>query len=213
MRLNERSAEVGDISSRAQDRACAQRNRILNAARCCFIEHGFHAASMAQISAAAQMSTGLIYRYFANKNAIILAIIARQNEEACADIATLRSSTDLIPRIIDLFARWKSRDPRVMNPALFLEMCAESSRDPEIARALEEAEQRRRAEIRAWIRQCARNTGREISEDEAHTRAFTLLCFIEGLAVRAVREPDLGPEILFDSLRMFVPGMLSFREP
>lgn len=203
-------AATSEASSR-QDRACAQRNRILNAARCCFIEHGFHAASMAQISAAAQMSAGLIYRYFANKNAIILAIIARQNEEACADIAALSSGTDLAPRLVDLFARWKSCDPRMMNPALFLEMCAESSRDPEIAQALDEAERRKRTEIRAWIRQCARDAGSEVSEAEADTRAFTLLCFIEGLAVRAVREPDLDPSVLLDSLRLFVPQVLTFR--
>ncbi|MDR2878056.1 MAG: TetR/AcrR family transcriptional regulator [Chromatiales bacterium] len=199
---------VTDEASPREDRACAQRNRILNAARCCFIEHGFHAASMAQISAAAQMSAGLIYRYFANKNAIILAIIAHQNEEACADIATLRSSTDLMPRITDLFARWRSSDTRALNPALFLEMCAESSRDPEIARALDAAEKRRGAEICAWIRQCAHDTGHDISEEEAHTRAFTLLCFIDGLAVRAVREPDLAPQALLNSLRMFVPGVV-----
>ena len=40
---------------------------ILDAAKKCFIEHGFHAASMANIAETAGMSPGLIYRYFENK--------------------------------------------------------------------------------------------------------------------------------------------------
>ena len=65
-------------TSKAQDRAEMQRNRILDAAQHCFIEHGFHAASMASIADTAGMSAGLIYRYFENKSAIILAIVDRQ---------------------------------------------------------------------------------------------------------------------------------------
>ena len=52
---------------KAGNRADAQRERILCAALKCFIEHGFHAASMANIAEAAQMSAGLMYRYFENK--------------------------------------------------------------------------------------------------------------------------------------------------
>jgi AcrR family transcriptional regulator len=58
----------------------------------CFIEHGFHAASMANIAEAAQMSAGLMYRYFDNKNAIVLAIVERQLEEKRAGIRQLHSS-------------------------------------------------------------------------------------------------------------------------
>src|SRR5690606_14944113 len=90
-----RPKPVGDQPAPVSSRAEAQRSRILNAAQQCFIEHGFHAAGMALISAAAGMSPGLIYRYFENKNAIILAIIERQLDEARADIAALQSGTDL----------------------------------------------------------------------------------------------------------------------
>jgi len=67
-----------------QERASAQRDRILAAAKQCFIEHGFHAASMASIAEAADISAGLIYRYFDNKNAIILAIIERHPAQHAA---------------------------------------------------------------------------------------------------------------------------------
>ena len=73
-------------SNKAQERAELQRGRILDAAQKCFIEHGFHAASMASIADTAGMSAGLIYRYFENKSAIILAIVQRQLELLRDDI-------------------------------------------------------------------------------------------------------------------------------
>ncbi len=197
-------------AGKTQERAEIQRNRILCAAQCCFIRHGFHAASMASIAAAAQMSPGLIYRYFDSKNAIILAIIERQSREVRADIAALRSGSDLIRQLRDLFTRWKSCDERVMNPALFLEMSAESSRDPQIARALDEAECLRTEDFTAWIKQSARDSGWDPDDEDIRRRSFALRCFIEGLAVRAVREPDLDPDLLEESLKLFLPQLLPF---
>jgi AcrR family transcriptional regulator len=201
---------VEPSSLRQQDRAAMQRNRILGAAQSCFIECGFHAASMAEIAASAGMSAGLIYRYFENKNAIILAIIERQNEEVRADIASLRSACDLVSRIVDLFESWKRHDPRAMNPVLFLEMAAESSRDAQIARALDEAQRVRGGDFEAWIRQAAAQAGWDFCDEEVRTRAFALQCFIEGLTVRAVREPDVDEEVLIQSLKLFLPHILPF---
>ncbi len=72
---------TGDKLDKAAARTQSQRDRILKAAQQSFIRHGFHAAGMAGIAQAAQMSPGLIYRYFDSKNAIILAIIERQLAE------------------------------------------------------------------------------------------------------------------------------------
>src|SRR5690606_36229393 len=51
---------IGDLS----ERALAQRERVLCAAEQCFLRRVFHAASIADIAATAEMSAGLIYRYF-----------------------------------------------------------------------------------------------------------------------------------------------------
>ncbi|HET6630435.1 MAG TPA: helix-turn-helix domain-containing protein, partial [Woeseiaceae bacterium] len=96
--------------AKAQARTRQQRERILNAARSCFVKHGFNAASMAKIAEAAGMSPGLIYRYFDSKNAIILAIIEQQLQDARADIAALDPATDLVPVFQDLFTRWRRGD-------------------------------------------------------------------------------------------------------
>ena len=94
--------------SKVGSRADAQRDRILCAAQKCFIEHGFHAASMASIADAAQMSAGLMYRYFDNKNAIVLAIIERQIEEKRSAIRQLHS-TEIAARLLQIFEQWRTR--------------------------------------------------------------------------------------------------------
>jgi len=58
-----------------------RRSQILDAALACFAKHGFHQASMHDISAEAGISVGLIYRYFENKEAVISAMADRHKKE------------------------------------------------------------------------------------------------------------------------------------
>ena len=196
-------------TTKGQARTEAQRHRILNAAHKCFIERGFHAASMASIAETANMSAGLIYRYFENKNAIVLAIIALQLQERRTDIAALHSNTDLGQRIIELFARWQRGGSDAMNAALFLEMSAQATRDPQIADAVMNADHIAGADFNAWLKQSTGESGMHFNEDDIRWRAFALQCFVEGLAVRAVREPGLAPSVLVASVELFLSNLLS----
>lgn len=195
--------------ARAEARTQQQRERILNAARGCFVKHGFNAASMAKIAETAGMSPGLIYRYFDSKNAIILAIIEQQLQDARADIAALDPDTDLVPVFQDLFTRWQRADSELINPALLLEMTAEATRDPQIARALAAADRVTGSELSGWLKAMAQSEDRGISDRDTEARSFLLRCLLGGLAIRAVREPDLDPAVLRDALRLVFPRILS----
>jgi AcrR family transcriptional regulator len=201
------STEPSKIEARTQ----AQRERILAAAHTCFVRYGFHAASMATIAETAAMSPGLIYRYFENKNAIILAIIERQLADARSDIATLGSDTDFVSLFRELFAKWQNDDPELMSPALMLEMTAEASRDPQIGKALAESDKVTGADFNAWLTQTARREGQEPAREDVQARAFALRCLIGGLAIRAIREPDVDSAVLERSLKLLLPHLLSFR--
>lgn len=198
---------------KAAARSEAQRDRILNAAQQNFIEHGFHAAGMAGIAAAAGMSAGLIYRYFENKNAIILAIIDRQLAEKRANIDTLQHQPDWEQRIRKLFQGWQQGDATLMNAALFLEMSAEATRDPQIAGALASADAQARLRFLAWLRAHAQAQGATPADTELQARALALQSFIEGLAIRAVREPEFSVDDVVAAVRLVVPGLLDFRGP
>ncbi|MGI9246190.1 MAG: TetR/AcrR family transcriptional regulator, partial [Steroidobacteraceae bacterium] len=108
---------MGAAGAAPASRADAQRDRILSAALKCFIGHGFHAASMASIAEEAGMSAGLIYRYFENKHAIVLAIVERQLEEKRAVIRQLHSSSDFASCLLQAYQRWSAPEPGTMNVA------------------------------------------------------------------------------------------------
>ncbi len=177
-------------------RADAQRDRILCAALKCFIEHGFHAASMANIADTAQMSAGLMYRYFDNKNAIVLGIIEHQLEERRAVIRQLHSSNDIAAGLLAAFDRWCAADPDLMNPALFLEMSAEATRSPPLAEALRSFDAGMRMELQAWLGRERALGGMGLPPECAATRALTLQCFIDGLVLRSVRDPNVDRDQL-----------------
>jgi AcrR family transcriptional regulator len=190
-------------------RAEAQRERILCAAQRCFIEYGFHAASMASIAETAQMSAGLMYRYFENKSAIVLAIIERQLQEGRTQIAQLHSSSELAAALLDVFTRWQARDPGVVNATLFLEMSAEATRDPQIAAALHASDALIMSDLARWMNRAREDGGLGLPPETVATRAFLLECFIRGLAVTAVRQPDMDAATIKDSIDSFVDRLLS----
>ena len=194
---------------KAEARALAQRERILVAAQKCFVVHGFHAASMANIADTAGMSAGLIYRYFKSKNDIILAIIGRQLEEARADVAQLHTSSDLVGGIAEVFQQWQANDPSLTNAALFLELTAQATRDDEIAAATQLSDKVLRADLAAWFVRGRQDGGLGLRQREAETRVLLLQSLIEGLAIRAISQPELSVDEVKEALQLVLPALLS----
>jgi AcrR family transcriptional regulator len=195
-------------ATRSEARVRAQRERILTAARKCFIEHGFHAASMAAIAETAEMSAGLIYRYFAGKNEIIVAIIEQQLTLLRADLALLDNSVDLAARLAEGCGTCGTTRAQRLSPALFLEMSAAATRDPEIAAALNDFDGAVRADIAAWLSRGRVNGGYGLPEKLSPARALVLQCIIDGLKVRAAREPSLDHALIRQALDEILPALL-----
>ena len=193
---------------KAEARTQAQRERILTAARKCFVEHGFHAASMASIAETADMSTGLIYRYFTSKNEIIVAIIEQQLTLLRADLALLDNSVDLAARLAEGCGTCGASQAQRLSPALFLEMSAEATRDPKIAAALNAFDAAVRGDIAAWLGRDREHGGYSLPENLSPARALMLQCLIDGLKVRAAREPKLDKTLLRTALAEILPVVL-----
>jgi AcrR family transcriptional regulator len=164
---------------------------------------------MARIAEAARMSPGLMYRYFPSKSAIVLAIIERQLEENRAKIGELHASTEITPNLRRSFAQWQSEVPDAMNAALFLAMSADARRDPQIARALRESDRRTRANLQDWLGRSRQEGGRGVPKELAESRAILMQCVIEGMAIRALREPDLDFEKLAPALNELFDRLLA----
>jgi len=186
--------------TKAATRTRLQKERILTAAQSCFVERGFHAASMATIASTAGMSPGLIYRYFENKNAIILAIIGQQLTVARQRIRKLHSAENLSRRIFDYLDEMEPDGGKAMSIVLYLEISAQATRDPQIAEALQRYDTTVRAELGDWLRRSREEGGHGLPDGDLSERAVMLLCLIEGLKLRAPREPALNRDVLREIL-------------
>jgi AcrR family transcriptional regulator len=197
-------------ASDTSERARAQRERILDAARRCFVERGFQGASMDDIARTAGMSAGLLYRYFDRKGAIVRAIIDRQMEEARSLLDQLGSADDIVAAILDHFDAGRQPEGSEMSAALFLEMTAEAVRDPEIGAATRAADALVRERLEGALRRSAAAAAPgtpPLDPASVARRVLALQCVIEGLIVRAVRQPDLDRETLKACLQGALAGL------
>ncbi len=180
-------------------RAEAQRVRILDAAQRCFIARGFHAASISEIAAEAGISQGLIYRYFDNKRAMILALIERQLAADQQSIAQTPLSQDMVEGLLASYQLWGRgeslgrHDTAIASVALYAEITAEAQRDPVVAQVLRRQDKLTTDTVREWLRQHDVSRGAKIDEAALDARTLTLRVMVEGLAMRAVRDPDQSP--------------------
>src|SRR6185437_9486361 len=110
-----------------------RRVQILDAALVCFAQRGFHQTSMHDISAEAGISVGLIYRYFANKEAVIAAMADRHKSEIQELLERAKQAPTLFESLEILFtAHCCENSPKVLS-AFVVDLYAEASRNPQIA--------------------------------------------------------------------------------
>jgi TetR/AcrR family transcriptional repressor of uid operon len=121
------------MSQTQTDPVLDRRSQILEAALVCFAKHGFHQASMHDISAEAGISVGLIYRYFENKEAVISAMADRHKREISEMLERARKARTLLESLEILFTvHCCENEPRVLS-AFVVDLYAEASRNPRIA--------------------------------------------------------------------------------
>src|SRR6476469_1008356 len=110
-----------------------RRAQILEAAIICFARSGFHETSMHDISAEAGISVGLIYRYFANKEAVISAMDDRHKSEIQDLLERARQASSLFESLEILFtAHCCENSPKVLS-AFVVDLYADASRNPPLA--------------------------------------------------------------------------------
>lgn len=190
------------------NRANARREQILCAAAQCFREHGFHAASINKISALAGMSPGHIYHYFANKETIIAAIVARDLEVLQALSTELRATGDLRSSFVERASASVSDHLDPAFAGLKIEIVAEAARNPDIAAIVRAAEETSRSELVRTIKDIRRSDGHP--DDPANTEAITeiMICLFEGMLVRAIRNPDVDQAMLSRWMRRTIISLL-----
>jgi hypothetical protein len=70
-------------------------------------------------------------------------------------------------------------------------MTAEATRNPQIAEALKVSDRVIREEVEEWLRRPREQGGGGLSPERVSSRSLALRFVVDGLALRAAREPDL----------------------
>ena len=133
-------------------RANARREKLIQAARTAFAENGFHATGIAQIAQASGVRVGQIYRDFANKEAIVAAIVERDLEDFFAERGLCAAGATGDP---DAVRAWIGRYIACEDPEggrLIAEIMAEASRNERIAEIVRGVHQRMGEELSAALR-------------------------------------------------------------
>lgn len=176
-----------------------RQQHILNAALCCVRRSGFHGASMSDIAAEAKMSVGVIYRYFANKEAIVEAIVANDLAEMRAMFAEWESVPDdaLLDTLLDTLERAIEHKYTLDNAGLALEVLAEAARNPRVAAIVEKADAQERDLGRSLCRRIS--PGRNQVQLDARGEIISMV--FDGMMIRAISNPQVDRKALRMALR------------
>jgi AcrR family transcriptional regulator len=202
--------QITDHSPHATDasRAAARRQQILAAAAQCFREHGFHGASIAQISKIAGMSAGHIYHYFENKEAIIGAIVAQDLETLLTLTAELRAACNVRDALIERAAEGVLDQLDPASAALKVEIIAEAARNPHVAQIVREADATCRRELAVTIGAIRRAAGHDDAPAATVDMVEVLAALFEGLLLRTIRNPGLDRRRVAQRIQLAINDLL-----
>ncbi|MBD5800900.1 Fatty acid metabolism regulator protein [Azoarcus sp. Aa7] len=181
-------------------RAEVRRAQILDAAADCFRQHGFHGASIAQISKSAGMSPGHIYHYFENKEAIISAIVASDLERFLTLTAEIRSACNVREAMLARVAEGIDQCLDHQTAGLKLEIVPEASRNPHVAEIVRSADQVCRESLMLTIRDTRHAAGHVDDDATLAAMVEVFVAMFEGLQIRTIRNPDIDRGIV---IRLF----------
>jgi AcrR family transcriptional regulator len=188
-----------------QPRAAATYQALLDAAEEVFAERGFDGAQTPQIAERAGVSTGALYRYFPDKRALFLEMIARDLERAHADVMAGLDPARFTPgdarAIIDA-AVGVLFDHIRRSPALGRVYLSMSLSDPEVARLRSTFERR---SLHALTDVLAAVVPREVVPDP---QAAALVIHLAGVEA-AQHEAGLRPRIAKVKVRDALVEMLT----
>jgi AcrR family transcriptional regulator len=185
------------------ERRDQQTQRILEAAKTCFVRSGFQGASMHDICAEAVMSPGALYRYFPSKEAIVEAICEADRREDARIFEAVLGNPDVVEGLV-FGAMTHIRHVHETNAApLFAQICAEAMRNGVVESTCREHMEAVQAMFRAYIGG-ALERGEIDPVAELGALVPALMAIVHGMALNDL--PSSG--ISYDELEALARGSL-----
>ena len=192
---------VPKISAQYRDE---RRAHILAAARRCFVRDGFHQTSMQDLVREAGMSSGAVYRYFASKDAMTVAIAEENLDQIVAIVQeSVRHGTDLGAALAATLEFVSARHAEDGFAAIALVVWSEALRNPALAARLQESFDAAGEALAETARAGAPTATVVLTPD---VLAKTLLCVLPGYLLQvAIRGADAVAPIP-DAVRELFPA-------
>ncbi|MEV7323647.1 TetR/AcrR family transcriptional regulator [Streptomyces sp. NPDC093970] len=170
----------------SQEYMDARRAQILDAARRCFLRDGFHSTSMQDLFAESGLSAGAVYRHFASKDDMILAIAEENMREVLTLVHTVATTRPggsvgaVLAEVLDLVS---ARSAEHDTSRLAVLAWSEALRNPALAGQIGTLLTQMRSDLAAIVRQ-HQETGALPAGVTADEIAGALVCILPGYIVQ-----------------------------
>lgn len=165
-----------------------RKKEILEAAKYCFEKSGFHATTMAEICARAQISPGALYRYFSSKEEIIGTMCDEQHFRA---LSIIRGATDEIKTAADfakgafnIISNLVSAYCNKEHGAMAAELVAEAMRNPLFAQCAAGSYATYMSELKSLLAR-GQEVGAIDNDADLDEMASILMASVDGMVLRA----------------------------
>lgn len=185
----------------------SRRTQLLDAAQVCFARGGFRATTVADISAEAGCSPGLLYRYFESKEDLIRALIERDHLRYADWLRAVGAAADPIAALQELLAHVLDEISQPGHAALHVEIGAETTRGPELARVWRQAAAGV-LEALADILRAGQTAGAFDGRLDPDLTARALFALVDGLTVQHALDPQFKPAGHTAALNRMIENLL-----
>lgn len=167
-----------------------QHDKILLAARKCFIRHGFHGTGMAEIAKACRMSVGNIYHYFPHKNAIVQAITDEIRSRLFPALQPLANHSNPVEGLVQIMLLGVKEISSDSNARLWMEILAEVPRN-KVIRNICLAFDQDLQELLVRLMRRARQAGQLPADTDLEATSLWLIALLDGAIARLSAQPEL----------------------
>ncbi|MCX8475360.1 MAG: TetR/AcrR family transcriptional regulator [Sphingomonas sp.] len=186
-----------------------KRREILAAAERCFARSGFQGASISEIRAAAGISSGHLYHYFASKEEIVKEIAELRLKAGIEAMEAILTGPDPLAAFLQHFCRPKPGGAD--SGYLLLELLAEADRNPAIGTMIREHSARGRRLLADLVRRGQADGKLDAALDPDLAASILIGILIDGMKAVTIRQPDLPRDRLGDMIELLVTRFLGAR--
>lgn len=200
---------VGDATAPRTTKGEATRERLLESASQLFAEQGYDATSVESIAGGAGIAVSGVYRHFATKEALLLAVAQRANHASAARRA-LGAGGDLSTQIAELFAEYLAPDHAVRR-RLSIELSRAAINNERIRDGLSSYNRSLRASLERTIQDT--NPDWRAAPDETTLLAHLLLVLLMGaIHLDTLDAERIGDPLLIEHLEQRLRTVLAAAE-